>query len=83
MLKAHRRYHGGAELFVFASGEVHMRPSSSGVLPPSGVKDFLRLKKSSTLYTKHPITDMRTPRMNSKLGFKEIKRDFAFVYYST
>lgn len=74
-----------ARLVVFDNREVHFDPLSKPfVAPVKGVKDFMRLKKRlGTVYTKHAVTDSKTPSFNKRLGFKEVKRDFAFVYYET
>ena len=74
-----------ARLVVFDNHEVHFDPLSQPFIAPvKGVRDFMRLKKSlGKVYTKHTITDDKTPRFNTRLGFREVKRDFAFVYYET
>lgn len=80
----HKHYTCGAELLVTGNYEVHMTPGRKGFIPPSGVKDFLKLRKRfNTLYTKHAVVDEATPKFNARLGLREVKRDFAFVYYQT
>ena len=77
-------YHN-ARLVVFDNHEVHFDPLSQPFIAPvKAVRDFMKLKKSlGRVYTKHAITDDKTPRFNMRLGFREVKRDFAFVYYET
>ena len=74
-----------ARLVVFDNYEVHFDPLSQPFIAPvKGVRDFMRLKKSlGKVYTKHTITDDKTPWFNTRLRFREVKRDFAFVYYET
>ena len=74
-----------AHLVVFDNHEIHFDPLSQPFIAPvKGVRDFMKLKKSlGMVYTKHAITDDKTPRFNTRLGFREVKRDFAFVYYET
>lgn len=74
-----------ARLVVFDNHEIHFDPLSQPfVAPVKGVRDFMKLKKSlGRVYTKHAITDDKTPQFNTRLGFREVKRDFAFVYYET
>lgn len=79
-----KRYKCGARLVCLPNNEVHMTPGRGGFVPPSGVKEFLKLRrKFNTLYTKHATVDERTPSFNARLGLKEMKRDFAFIYYQT
>lgn len=74
-----------ARLVVFDNHEVHLDPLSQPFIAPVKlIRDFMKLKKSlGRVYTKHAITDDKTPRFNTRLGFREVKRDFAFVYYET
>jgi len=83
-MTAYRKtYINGAEFIHLSSGEVHMKPTHQGWVPPTLVKDFLRLRAKRQLFTKHAVLDTKTPSFNRRVGLTPVKMDFAFVYYQT
>jgi hypothetical protein len=71
-------------LIVLKNNEIHFQPYELPMRASmSLVREFRRLVRAyGTLYTRHSIHDKRTPKLNAALGFREVRRDFVFVYYA-
>lgn len=70
-------------LIVLKNNEIHLHPYEVPMRPSmSLIREFRQLLRIyGTLYTRHSVLDQRTPKLNAALGFREVRRDFAFVYY--
>ena len=70
-------------LVVLDNGETHIQPLAKPFTLPIATARFVRRlrKERGKLYAKHAVTDTATPRFNRRFGFKEVRRDHAFVYY--